>query len=52
MIYKMEATTQYFGQWFSINRSEVFMALPKFYATHLGVKITGPFWTYSRFLKI
>jgi hypothetical protein len=39
----MEATTQYFGKWFFINRSENFIALLNFYDRHLGVKITGPY---------
>jgi hypothetical protein len=38
----MEATTQYFGRRFFINRSKNFIALLNFYARHLGVKITGP----------
>jgi hypothetical protein len=38
----MEATTQYFGKWFFINRSLNLIALLSFYARHLGVKITGP----------
>jgi hypothetical protein len=29
---------------FFINRSEIFIALPKFYVRHLGVKSTGPLW--------
>ncbi len=39
----MEATTQYFGKWFFINRSQNFIALLNFYDSHLGVKITGPY---------
>ncbi len=39
----MEATTQYFGKWFFINRSQNFIALLNFYVRHLGVKITGPY---------
>jgi hypothetical protein len=39
----MEATTQYFGKRFFINRSLNFIALQNFYARHLGVKITGPY---------
>ncbi len=34
-----------FRKWLSLNRSEVFRALPKFYAAHLGVGITGPYCT-------
>jgi hypothetical protein len=39
----MEATTQYFGKWFFINRSKNFIAILNFYVRHLGVKITGPY---------
>jgi hypothetical protein len=38
---KLKQPLNIFGKWFSINRSEVFMALPKFYATYLDVKING-----------
>jgi hypothetical protein len=31
---KMEETAQYFEKQFFINRSWIFIALPKFYATH------------------
>jgi hypothetical protein len=37
---KMEATTQYFGKRFFINRS--FIALQNFYARHLGAKSLVP----------
>jgi hypothetical protein len=44
----MEATTQYFGKRFFINRSWNFIALLNFYARHLGIKITGPYCTGTR----
>ncbi len=34
-----------FCKTYFINRSQIFIALPKFYARHLGVKITGPYTT-------
>jgi hypothetical protein len=37
----MQAATQYFVKRFFINMSWIFIVLPKFYAIHLGVKITG-----------
>jgi hypothetical protein len=40
----MQATTQYFLKRFFINRLQIFFALPKFYAKHLGVKITCPYY--------
>ncbi len=36
---KMEKTTQYFDKQFLINRSWIFIALPKFYATHQNYEI-------------
>ncbi len=47
----MEATTQYFGKWFFINRSQNFIALLNFYDRHLGVKITG-LYTILPYLSI
>ncbi len=41
----MEATTQYFGKRFFINRSQNLIAILNFYVRHLGVKITGPYCT-------
>jgi hypothetical protein len=37
----MQETTQYFVKQIFINRFQNFIALPKFYARHPGVKITG-----------
>jgi hypothetical protein len=42
---KMEATTQYLGTRFSTNRLQIFIALPKLDAAHLGINITGPYCT-------
>jgi hypothetical protein len=44
---KMQATTQFYVKRFFINKSLIFIALPKLYARHLGVKITGPYCTAS-----
>jgi hypothetical protein len=42
----MQGTTHYFVKQFFKNRSKIFTALPKFYARHLGVKITSPYYEH------
>jgi hypothetical protein len=50
---QMEETAQYFDRRFFLNRFQIFIALPKFYATHRNyenfVKITGPYCPASIF---
>jgi hypothetical protein len=41
----MQAIIHYFVKRFFINRLQIFFALPKFYAKHLGVEITGRYYT-------
>jgi hypothetical protein len=48
----MQETTQYFVLLFFINRSLVFILLPKFYCRHLGVTISGTYWTWIRNLSV
>ena len=40
----MEETAQYFEKRFFINRSQIFIALPKFYATHWNYEMGGIKW--------
>jgi hypothetical protein len=43
----MQATTQHFVKRFCIKRSLIFIAFSKFYARHLGLKITSTYYTQS-----